>query len=216
MSRHPQVVALGFLWMLVFGAWNAEAAENVAQVDRYGVIPVDRTARPTAQTLADAVQPLGSVDMIRLPALDLAAVAAQDELDRLQGLAPRYAVPNPVSVNTATAGTWEQVDDETMMWRLRIVAPDALSVNLGFTRFIMPPGGRLFFYAADFGHVIRPFTHADNEDHEQLWTPPVLAGDVVVEVTVPTAVRDQLQLELSAINHGYRGFGDVGRQRSGS
>ncbi len=216
MSRHPQMAVVGSLWMLVFGSWSTATAENVAQVDRRGVIPVDRTARPTAQTLADAVQPLSSVDLIRLPPLDLDAVAAEDELDSLQGLAPRYAVPNRVSVNTATAGTWEQVDDETMMWRLRIVASDALSVNLGFTRFIMPPGGRLFFYAADFGHVIRPFTDADNEDHEQLWTPPVLAGDVVVEVTVPTVVRDQLRLELSAINHGYRGFGHAGRQRSGA
>ena len=176
MSRYHQAVVVGSLWLLVSGSWRATAADNLTDIDRRGVIEVDRTAQPTAQTRADTVQPLPSVDLIPLPALDLEAVAVEDELAALQGLPPRYAVRNAVSITPATGGTWEQVDDETVMWRLRIVASKAASVNLGFSRYVMPPGGRLFFYAADFSHVIRPFTDADNEDHGQLWTPPVFRG----------------------------------------
>lgn len=35
----------------------------------------------------------------------------------------------------------------------------------------------------------------------------VLSENVVIEVTLPTAARDELRLELTSINVGYRGFG---------
>ena len=53
----------------------------------------------------------------------------------------------------------------------------------------MPAGGRLFIYSADGKHVYRPFTAEDNEDHGQLWTPPVFGDETVLELTIPEAAR---------------------------
>jgi hypothetical protein len=119
-----------------------------------------------------------------------------------------------------TRGTWEPLDDQTWLWRLRISCPEALSINLGFTRYHMPPGARLFIYAVDGSDKTRAFTDIDNFDYEQLWTPVVLSDDIVVELTIPQSAVGELELELGAINHGYRFFHkaskDAGGPRAGA
>jgi hypothetical protein len=71
----------------------------------------------------------------------------------------------------------------------------------------MPSGGRLWIYSADLTHVLPPFDAGDNSTHGELWTPIVPADEIVLEVTLPTAARKALVLELESINVGYRGFG---------
>ncbi|MCH9019798.1 MAG: ATP-grasp domain-containing protein [Proteobacteria bacterium] len=70
----------------------------------------------------------------------------------------------------------------------------------------MPEGGTLFVYTTDGSSELRGFTAADNEAHGQLWTPPLNSDDIIVEVTLPSDVLDHLELELTRVNHGYRGF----------
>jgi subtilisin-like proprotein convertase family protein len=168
----------------------------------------DAAIDPTLPTaLTHRVRALAAIGGVELPPLDLAAVEQEDVKRDREGLAPRYAMPIPASITPANAGSWEDVRGGFRMWRLRITAPGAYSINLGFTRYVMPEGGRLMVYAADLGHVVRPFTAADNESHGQLWTPVVPSDDVVVEVTVPAGSVGDLELELTQIGHGYRGFG---------
>ncbi len=64
-------------------------------------------------------------------------------------------------------------------------AAEATSLNLGFTRYRMPPEGQLLVYSADLTDQIRPFTAADNRPDGQLWTPLLSTSDLVVEVTLP-------------------------------
>ncbi|MHC4710073.1 MAG: proprotein convertase P-domain-containing protein, partial [Planctomycetota bacterium] len=66
---------------------------------------------------------------------------------------------------------------------------------------------QLLVYSADERHRLRPFTELDNEDHGELWTPIVPSDDIVIEVAIPDAVAGDLDLELTHIGHGYRGFG---------
>ena len=171
-----------------------------------GLPPVPWT-QPTAAERA--VAPLSTVDLLTLPALDLAALAVEDGQRAAQGLAPRYAIPNPTLVSPLGRGTWESLDDETSLWRLRIGSPGAVSINLGIGRYKMPPGGRLFIYDATMTHVLRAFTDRDNAEHGELWTPPVEGDEIVVEVTLPTAAIGALSLDLTSINLGYRRFGDI-------
>jgi hypothetical protein len=130
-------------------------------------------------------------------------------------------VSRKVLITPQTDGTWEDIDDQIRLWRLHVTAPNAVSINLGFGRYYMPRGGKMFIYASDEGHVLGPFTEDDNKKHGQLWTPVIHGDDIVVEVTVPASELEQLELELTSINHGYRGFrrdgkGDNGLDGSGS
>jgi hypothetical protein len=152
--------------------------------------------------------------------LDLARLGEEDVARDRQGLPPRFAVPERVSITPAQHGTWEDLGNGRMLWRLRIVGREGTtSLNLGFTRFKMPPRGRLLLYSTDGRQILRPFTAADNEAHGELWTPVVLTNDLVVELTVPKGLARAVELELGWINQGYRGFGTVAAaayEKSGS
>jgi len=160
--------------------------------------------RPTAFTRA--IQPFEFVEQVVPEPIDLEEVQLEDERREQEGAPYRFAIPNPVTITPGTNGTWEYLDGETLLWRLQITSPEALSLNLGFTRYFMPPDGRLFIYAADHSEVLGPFTDEDNERHGQLWTPLLHSDDIVVELTIPASQLGQLRLELGSINHGYRGL----------
>jgi hypothetical protein len=169
---------------------HAAAPDAVPTASRHSVIDVTRL---------DSV--MGSpLDFARLGAEDL----ARDE----EGLPPRFAVPERVSITPARKGTWEDLGNGEMLWRLRILGQEGTnSLNLGFTRYKMPPHGRLLLYSTDGSQVMRPFTAEDNETHGQLWTPVILTADLIVELTVPKREMNEVDLRLGWINQGYRGFG---------
>lgn len=162
-----------------------------------------------AASATGAVLDVDAIERMDMPSLDLHALQLEDAQREIEGLPPRFAVPQKTMKTPDKDGTWEDLGDGTHMWRLRIVADSAASLNLGFTRYWMPEGGQLTVYATDGSQIIRPFTAVDNAEHGQLWTPVVLADDIIVEVIVPADAVKDLELELTSINTGYRGFGEL-------
>ncbi len=160
---------------------------------------------PSIERHSDVLLAGTSLPAVPVAGVDRAAVALEDEIREANGLAPRFAIPNAVNMNPAANGLWERAGGERV-WRLRISSPGAYSLNLGFSAFRMPEGGRLFIYSTDMTKRIRPFTAEDNALHGELWTPPILSDDIVVEVTLPEIAASKLLLDLASINVGYRGF----------
>ena len=160
--------------------------------------------------------PLSEVEQLVMQPLDNKALLEAELAAREPGRAPHFAETMEVFVTPDTHGNWEELENGNMVWRLRILSTNAKSLNLGFTKYFMPTGGTLVIYSTDMERVMGPFTPSDNEEHEQLWT-PILNGDqLVVEVQVPAAAKDDLQLELKSINHDYLGFGSASALLSGS
>ncbi len=162
-----------------------------------------------------AARPLRHVDHIVTERIDREAVRQDDERRERRGGPYRFAIGRKVLINPWTDGTWEDIDEENRLWRLHVTAPGAVSINLGFSRYYMPSGGSMFIYATDEGHVLGPFTEDDNKKHGELWTPIIHSDDIVIEVTVPASELEQLKLELTSINHGYRGFRRGGKWDKG-
>ena len=171
---------------------------------------------PTA-LMSPRALPLDAVESLRLPAMDMAKVADEDAVRELQGEPSRFAVPEKVAVTPETHGTWEDLaDPRFQMWRLRIEAPGALSVNVGFDRFRLPKGGRLVIHPADGTELAREFTERDNRPHGQLWTPVILGESMVVELTLPTESRFDYELSMVHVGKGYRLFGEDLADKSGT
>ncbi|MEL7252069.1 MAG: trypsin-like peptidase domain-containing protein, partial [Bacteroidota bacterium] len=157
------------------------------------------------QRLAKGLIPADQLSAVRMPAQDNAALLEAELARRGPGVAPRYATNIEVDLSPTNSGTWESTPNG-QVWRLRIHSDAAHSINLGFTEYFMPKGGQLMLYTPDYKEVRGPFTPADNEEHEQLWT-PLLAGDeIVIEVQLPDAVAEQLRLKLSYVNHAFEDF----------
>ena len=184
---------------------------GVAAAARAQEVPLTRSASPAAVALA----PLSEVPVLDAPPIvPLIRVAQEQAADAARradtaGLAEggpyRFADPYAVEATPVTHGRWEtSADGRTAVWRLRAASEGAVSLNLGFTRYRMPPGGRLWVYAADGSEVVGPFTEDDNQVHGELWT-PILGGDeVVIEVAVPEDRRADLDLRLGSVNRGFR------------
>ncbi len=203
-----------FLVLISFALDSIGLAQErrVEQVDERAVVQPEAVVDARPLGLRGTLQPLDAVDTFAAPILDRGAIAIDDANRMLEGKPPRYAIPNQTHITPDTHGTWEQPDPATLVWRLRVRSPDATSINFGFTRFLMPGGGRLTVYSADGSHLFRPFTDLDNEAHGELWTPPVRSDDVLVEVSIPAASREQLRLVLGSVNIGYREFGKPAEQ----
>ena len=110
-----------------------------------GTTVVTAEVVPTADRLGAG--PLEAVERLELTSVDLDVVAEEDEVRELQGLPPRFAIAEEVSLSPEEIGTWETLsDDGYLLWRLRITVPDALSLNLGFDNYRLPPGARLVLH----------------------------------------------------------------------
>jgi hypothetical protein len=162
-------------------------------------------ADPTA--LLYTVNDLADVDVLPMAALDPVVLLKEDTSRQADGLPYRYAIAKDVYETTTSAGTWEGLPDGRMLWRLRVSAEGATSISLGFKEFQLPETSLLWIYTPDASKRIRPFTSADNDAHGELWTPVLLGNEIVIELTVHPAAIEDLELALTTVGHGYRGFG---------
>lgn len=142
--------------------------------------------------------------------LDVQALHDKEVANEKKGEAPRFAVPHAVSVKPS----WEKSGTD-YVWTHQVTAPNAVSLNFGFTRFNLPEGAELNIYSADRSQFIRSFTSADNNVSGVLWTPVIMSDDVIIEVSAPEAVVGQVDIELGQIGQGFRTFSES-TQKSGS
>lgn len=154
-----------------------------------------------------------TVDIRTMPKVDVARLRAEDMRRAAKpGTAPvRFATPLAVNLTPANSGTWDELPNGDLVWRLRVESRGALSINFGFEQYAMPEGGHLLVYPAGLNRnadpgLIRAFTSADNKAHGRLWT-PIVPGDVaVVEAVVPKDKVRELSLRITSVNHDYVGF----------
>jgi lysyl endopeptidase len=116
-----------------------------------------------------------------------------------------FAVTTDVAFTPDNSGTWQTVPDGHL-WRLRLLAPGAKSLNLGITRYDMPEGVKLWIYDPGHKHVEGPYTARHRSHLGSLWTPIIEGDEMVVEVFVPKGAALPA-IEIGKINQGYRGFG---------
>ncbi|MGH1434610.1 MAG: cadherin-like domain-containing protein, partial [Lewinella sp.] len=155
--------------------------------------------------LTRGLSPSENLPTLQMPHQDNQALMSEELARRGPGVAPRYATNIEVDITPATHGQWETTP-ESSVWRLRIKSQGAYSLNFGFTQYNMPRGGKLVMYSPDQARIQGPFTPADNEEHEQLWTPLIEGDELVIEVTVPTASVNELSLKLAYVNHAFENF----------
>ena len=160
---------------------------------------------PAVPRLGEAA--LARLDTADLPALDRAALAVEDDLRRAVGEPFRFAVPHALEVTPDTHGAWETTAGDLAVWRYRVRAPGAQSLNFAFSTFRLPPGAQLSIVPVEGDDRIGPFTHLDVQDHGELWTRAMIADDAVIELVVPAERTSEVELVLAAANQGYRGFG---------
>jgi hypothetical protein len=146
--------------------------------------------------------PIAFIQLVVLPATDVAAELAADAK---AGNPPplRFAVAQDLALTTTNSGTWEQLPDGRL-WRLRIASTNATDLNFGFTQFWLPEGASLYVMSEEEKYYQGPYTAADNAAAGQLWTPLVPGEAAIIELFVPTGVKEEPRLLLAQVSTGYR------------
>ncbi|MEZ5039691.1 MAG: proprotein convertase P-domain-containing protein [Saprospiraceae bacterium] len=163
-------------------------------------------AQTTDARIAPTQTPLEEVDLLVLPRQDNEALLQEELKNRQPGIPPKFAMSFPFDISPFKDGTWEDLPNGQSVWRFRILSPNAHSLNLGFGQFFLPKGSQLILYSPDQRKILGPFTPADNESHQELWTPILEGDEMVVELRIPKTAKEQLQLKINTINHDFLGF----------
>jgi hypothetical protein len=158
-----------------------------------------------------AVRGLDAVAVATLAPLDndvlLAVYAEPDGLaKRRPAGAWRFAEPLDAHLTPGTSGLWEDLEDGSRLWRLRISSPGATSLNLGLSRFDVPEGARLWLYDGERRLVQGPYTRTDRTPEGGLWTALIPADEAVVELHLPAGAAPA-DLVIHRVNHGFRPVG---------
>lgn len=177
------------LWLALLGVPLLAAAVELPS--RRYQLPID----PAAQAL-------------QLPALNAEKALAEDALAD-KGAPLRYAIMHKTAVDVRDAGKqavgrWTEVDADTALWRTRIDAPGALSIDLALRPFVLPEGAEVWLSDAAGARVRGPYTAADNPKSGEFWTPYVPGDVAYLEVLVPKARRDALRLGIQSVQQAYR------------
>jgi lysyl endopeptidase len=138
--------------------------------------------------------------------LDINSLHEQEVAREVKGEAPRFAIPHDMNFNSLTDKSFWSYESNRLVWRHRVHAPNAVSLNFGFTKFFLPPTARISIYANDFSSSIRDFTAEDNNVDRELWTPVIYSDDVTVELSVAPEELGEVQLTLGRIGQGFRTF----------
>lgn len=158
---------------------------------------------------AEGGRSLDLVERITLPAISNTELQrrnteANEEAHRLGILRPpQFSVPRSLKIDPSTAGTWEVLPDDRLLWRVRVLSGGAYSIGIGFSVLNLPDQAKLFLYTPDYSIIRGPFTHDDNSDHGDFWPLPVDGEEIVIEISLPPHVKDQLQLETLSATHRF-------------
>lgn len=145
----------------------------------------------------------GRIPRVNMPVQNNAALQEEELNLRQMGRAPQFAKAIEVDYNPANSGVWAETDPGTSRWRLSVRSAGAYSLNLGFTNFYLPTGAELFLINGKTAEKAGPFRSADNEDHAEFWSPIIESEEIILEVTLPTRQKSDLDLQLSYVNHDF-------------
>ncbi len=120
------------------------------------------------------------------------------------GVPWRFGENIPVDLGFDRGGLWETLADGTRVWRLGIRSDDAVSINLAFDVFVLPPGATLFVRSADGREVLGAFTDANNKADGRFATTWIFDDEIVLEYREPASAPYPGELSLLRVTHGYR------------
>jgi len=148
-----------------------------------------------------------AVAVIKFPALDMQKVAAEDLAIAGKERPQRFAIARDFEAIPGRQGDWADFADGTSEWRLKVITPDAVHLNFGFTRFHLPPSASLRIDSADGKGELGPFDTSYNAPTGQLWTQILPGSSAELVLRVATREKLMVDLALTRVGHGYTGFG---------
>ena len=163
---------------------------------------------PLFYTPSSSLKSAGNNDFfIEMPPVNVDSLLKDDELNAssMRG-SFRFAHKFYVDIEKGKSGKNYVLPDGTKVWQVGIRSRGAYSINVLFSEYKVPSGGKLFLYNSDRTHVIGSFTNENNSQGNILPIQPVAGDEIIVEYQEPANSEFEAQLKISEVNHDYKGF----------
>src|SRR5690606_20933449 len=134
--------------------------------------------------------------LITLPAVDVAALIAEDEARLATGVKGpwRFGFNHEVDLGF-DQGIWQTLENGDRLWRISIESPDAYSINFEFHDYIVPQGAKVFVYNEE-GDQLGGFTAESNPGHQQLGVTQIAGDRITIEYFEPAEVAGEGTLRI--------------------
>jgi hypothetical protein len=132
-------------------------------------------------------QPLSQVADLEVPPIDVLSLQAKHKPSPSEP--EKFAEPFDLQVSTSTDGSWEALQDGSLLWRLRISAPGATDLNLGFGYADLPEGASLYILSEDYDYFQGPYTYEDTGNNNEFWSPVIPGNRAVIELHLPAQTQ---------------------------
>ena len=139
-----------------------------------------------------------------LPKLDYGKIIEEDRDDELNNEPFRFGHIHEVNYSLGNSGEWTTLADGNRIWRLKIYAPSAQTINLNYKKYDIPPGGQLYIYSDSKKDVLGPFTYQNEKENGEFATGFTEGEYCTVEYFEPHDKEGESYIQISGVVHGYR------------
>ncbi len=122
-----------------------------------------------------------------------------EEDDTLIYIEPVIGESFPVNLNPLSHGTWDTVENNNKIWRLRINSNVGNSMMLIFDDFYLPEGTFLYVYSEDKSQLIGAFTSNNNNPQNKFTTEPIKGNSLILEYYEPNSINEQEHLNIGSV-----------------
>ena len=146
-----------------------------------------------------------TMEAIKMPDFDLRKIQEEDKINDQDRAKPwRFGYEFSVDYGMKNAGVWDEVPGKGRIWRILIESKGAKTLNFVFNKYKVPTGASVYLYNDDKTDLLGAYTNVFNRPDEMLGTWTVEGEKIWIEYFEPDSVREQGNLNISKVIHGYR------------
>lgn len=153
-----------------------------------------------------------ATELLKLPALDVAKLAAEDQISDNKVGRYRYGVVtelSPAQRIDSQKGEWTSGADGKLHWQAEIFAKGATTTEVVLKPFRLSAGAKLTVRDASGAVVWGPFDAQENNPARTLPLPIVAGERLTLELSVPAEEKEQVELTVHSVTQGYRALSIV-------
>ena len=144
------------------------------------------------------------IPVITMPTIDKKALMEEDIYEESLDIPFRFGFPHEVSIDLLKEAKKDILPNGNVLFRLKIVAPEATTINLTYSDFYLPQGARFFIYSEDRSEVIGAFTYRNNKEDGLFATGLVRGESVILEAQIPGYLVNETHIVIATVVHGYK------------
>lgn len=155
---------------------------------------------------------VSAAEILKLPALDLAKLAQEDQISDKQVGRYRYGVVTELAAAQridSRKGEWKSGADGNLHWQADVFAQGATTTEVLLKPFRLSAGATLTVSDASGKVVWGPFDAQENNPARTLPLPIVAGERLSLQLSVPPQEKDQVELTIHSVTQGYRALSVV-------